>query len=177
MPILINPVITTTTITGLSHLEGEEVVVWADGADVGTDDTVSPCVQKYKVVGGEVVLDKVVQYAVVGLPYTAQFKSSKLGSQSQEGSPLNQQKKIGHIGLILAYLHHKGLKFGPSFDALDDMPQMESGTDVADYEATYDENLIEFPGTWTTDLRICLQAQAPRPVTVMALTPDMVRFS
>jgi hypothetical protein len=35
--------------------------------------------------------------------------------------------------------------------------------------------VIEFPGTWTTDARVCLQAQAPRPATVVAVTIDMTQ--
>ncbi|HEY9063841.1 MAG TPA: hypothetical protein VIO33_02585 [Burkholderiaceae bacterium] len=163
-----------TVITGLSALEGQQVVVWADGADVGTDESTSPWSQRYTVSGGQITLATAASRVVVGLPYTAQFQSAKLGFQTQVGSPLNMQKKIGHIGLILADTYPKGLKFGPSFDVLDDMPGIEQGRDVGSATVTdYDENLIEFPGTWTTDLRICLQAQAPRPCTVLAVTPDM----
>lgn len=169
--------VNSVNVTGLDHLEGQQVVVWADGVDVGTDDSVTPWTQRYTVSGGKIVLPTSVTDVVVGLGYQAQFKSAKLGAQSAEGSPLNQQKRLGHIGIIAAYMHHKGLKFGPSFNALDDMPQIEAGTNVADYTLNYDENLIEFPATWTTDLRICMQAQAPRPVTVLAITPDMERYA
>lgn len=167
----------TTTITGLGHLEGAEVVVWADGADVGTDDSGTTWTQRYTVSGGQITLAAAASNAVVGLGYSATFQSAKLGVQAQV-SPLNQQKKIGHIGLILADIHRKGLRFGPSFDYLDDMPEIENGTDVTDeVRADYDENPIEFPGTWTTDLRVCLVAQAPRPATVLAITPDMDLFT
>ena len=75
--------------------------------------------------------------------------------------------------MILADTHRRGLRFGPSFDYLDDMPMVENGALVTqEVEADYDENLIEFPGTWTTDMRVCLLAQAPRPATVMAVTID-----
>jgi hypothetical protein len=161
----------TSTITGLSHLEGESVVVWADGADVGTDDSVNPWVQRYTVSSGQITLATAASNVVVGLPYNAQFKSSKLGEQVGGSSPLNQQKKINHIGLVLADAHTKGLKFGPDFDHLDDMPGVEAGTSVGEsVSSSYDENLIEFPGVWDTDLRICLQAQAPRPCTVLSAT-------
>jgi hypothetical protein len=163
---------------GLSHLEGKEVVVWADGADVGTDDSTEVWTQRYTVGGGQITLAAPVTEAVVGLGYTSRFKSAKLGSATQMGSQLNQQKKIQHIGLILADMHPRGLKFGSSFDYLDDMPLIEDGYEIGTAtQATYDQNLIEFPGTWTTDLRVCLQAQAPRPVTVLAFTIDMKAYS
>lgn len=168
----------TTAITGLSHLEGQQVVVWADGSDVGTNDAVVPWTQRYTVSGGAITLAVAASNVVVGLGYTGQFQSAKLGAMTQGGSPLNQQKRNGHIGLIMADCHPRGIQFGPSFDYLDDMPLQENGTEIGTaVQTSYDQNMIEFPGTWTTDLRICLQAQAPRPVTVLAITLDMVQNS
>lgn len=169
----------TTIIGGLSHLEGKQVVVWADGFDVGTDDSARPWTQRYTVAGGQITLAAPASNVVVGLGYTAQFQSAKLGQAVQGGSALNQQKKIGHIGIVAADIHPKGIKFGPTLDdtgsmAMDDMPEIERGTLVGpETRADYDENMIEFPGTWTTDLRVCIQAQAPRPATVLGITPDM----
>lgn len=163
-----------TTQISAPHLIGQSVVVWADGADVGTDDTATTWVQRYTVDNsGTVTLPNAYSNIVVGLPYTAQFQSAKLGVQGPSGSMLNQQKKINHIGLILADIHRCGLRYGPSFDYLDDMPLVEDGTLLSqEVYADYDQNLIEFPGTWTTDMRVCLLAQAPRPATVMAVTID-----
>lgn len=168
----------TTVITGLGHLEGQQVVVWADGHDVGTDDSAVPWTQIYTVAGGQITLAVAASNVVVGLGYTAQFKSVKLGAITQEGSPLSQQKKVGHLGILAAYIHPKGVRFGADFDHLDDMPAIEQGTDVGTaVRTTYDENLVEFPGTWDTDLRVCLQSQAPRPATILALTPDITAHS
>jgi hypothetical protein len=51
------------------------------------------------------------------------------------------------------------------------MPEIEHGTVIpTEVVDSYDQNLIEFPGTWTTDLRVCLEAHAPRPATVLAVT-------
>lgn len=167
----------TKTITGLGHLEGQQVVVWADGADVGTDDSVSPWAQRYTVSGGQITLSAAASNVVVGLGYTSTFKSSKVGAMAQL-SPLNQQKKVGHIGLILANTHRRGIRFGGAADYLDDMPQVEDGAPVTtEVIQDYDQNLIEFPGYWTTDVRIFIVGQAPRPATVLAITPDVALFS
>jgi hypothetical protein len=171
----------STTVAGLSHLEGESVVVWADGADVGTVDTARPWTQLHTVSGGQIILATAATEVVVGLPYTAQFKSAKIGLMLQGDSPLNRSKKIAKLGLILANTHRKGLKFGDALDdtgshKMDDLPAVEAGATVtAETRETYDEGLIEFPGTWTTDARVCLQAQAPRPATVVAVTIDMAQ--
>jgi hypothetical protein len=168
--------IPTRTIAA-AHLEGQEVVVWGDGVDVGTDDSVTPWAQRYTVSGGVVTLPAAVSNAVVGLAYEAPFQSAKLGAQGGP-STLNQQKKLGHIGLVLADTHRRGLRFGPDFNTLDDMPLIEDGDFVTqEVAADYDENPIEFPGSWTTDMRVCLLGAAPRPATVMAVTIDEVQNS
>lgn len=166
----------SSVFTGLGHLEGEEVVVWADGMDIGTDDSVTPWTQRYTVSGGSVTLDTTYANVVIGLPYTALWKSTKMGMQSNAvQATLNQQKKVSHVGFVMTYVHAKGVRFGPSFDYLDDMPSIEHGAPVSAtaVRQSYDEEEIEFPGMWETDLRICLRAQAPRPVTMLAVVVDM----
>ncbi len=170
---------TPTTVIAAPHLIGQQVVVWADGADVGTDDTETTWGQRYAVDGsGNVTLAVAASNIVVGLPYTATFQSAKLGVQGPAGSMLNQQKKVNHIGFILADTHRRGVRFGSEFDYLNDMPLIEDGTFVTqEVAADYDQNLIEFPGEWTTDMRVCILGAAPRPATVMAVTIDEVQNS
>jgi len=40
---------------------------------------------------------------------------------------------------------------------------------------SYDEGMIEFPGDWSTDNRVCLEAAAPRPCTVLAVVLNVDR--
>lgn len=163
----------TTTVTGLSHLERENVVVWADGVDVGTQDDYT---QTYTVIGGQITLPTAASQVVVGLPYTAQFKSAKLGAQGDSFiTALNIHKRIQRLGMTMAWVHPKGVRFGPDFTNLDSMPEVEAGVtiDPDTIRETYVEHEIIFPGTWETDTRVCLQAQAPRPVTVLAGVPNM----
>lgn len=163
--------IPVNTITGLGTMEGEQVVVWADGEDVGTDDNGDLI---YTVTGGQITLqnDLHVSNAVVGLYYEAQWKSGKLVQCANElGIGLNQHKLISEIGLILANAHAKGLKYGQSFDHLDDMPEIEDGTTVGANTVweDYDKEMITFPGEWSTDSRICLEMAAPRPCTILSV--------
>lgn len=171
--------IPTTTISA-PHLALKEVVVWADGRDVGTDDSTEVWTQRYTAdAAGLVTLDTAASDIMVGLGYMSQFQSAKLGEVSKlYGSPLNREKKVGRIGLIMADLHPKGIRFGPDFDNLDDMPEIEEGAPVGPGTILdYDKEMIEFPGQWTTNARICLQGQAPRPCTVLAVTPDMASYA
>ena len=156
-----------TAVSGLTHLEGENVVVWADGADVGTT---SARAQTYTVASGAITLADTYTTVIVGMPYSAQWKSSKLGNQNGVGG----HKIIDHLGLLLADTHTKGLRYGPTFSLLDEKPDYEEGaivdSDTVDTE--YNEEKIEFPGEWTADMRMCLQADAPRPCTVLGVSMD-----
>lgn len=163
----------TSTVNGLDHLEGREVVVWADAADVGTDDSSTDWTQTYTVSGGLIQLAAPATQVVVGLGYTGQWQSVKLGSLPQGGTPLNQSKAVKRIGVLLADTHVKGLRFGPDFDHLDDMPSMEGGAEVSGVWESYDDQMMTFPGRWLTDARVCIQVQAPRPCTLLGLSIEM----
>lgn len=162
----------TTVITGLGHLEGENVVVWADGADVGTVTTDRTKTQTYTVSGGQITLATAASNVMVGMPYVAQWKSAKLVTITDTpGGSLNMQKTINQIGAVLDRTHVFGLRFGPDFNTLDDMPSVAEGAPVdpdAIYDS-YDDQTFPFPGKWNTDSRLCLEARAPRPCAVLSI--------
>ncbi len=157
--------VSTATITGLSHLNGEEVVAWGDGVDLGT----------YTVSSGQVTLSQACTVATVGLGYQARWKSSKNAFADAAGTALNQPKRIDGLAVILQNTHCRGLQYGPDFDTLDDLPLVED-YDELDHDTVhefYDKDSFEFPGDWSTDSRLCLVANAPRPCTVLAATLTM----
>lgn len=156
----------TATITGLSHLNGETVVAWGSGKDLGD----------YTVSGGSITLSEAVTSCVVGLPYDARFKSAKQAFGAQMGTSLNQRKRIDHIALILADTHYQGLQYGRDFDTLDDLPLIDRHEETAanTVREEFDGDMIAFPGEWDTDSRVCLKASAPRPCTVLACSVSML---
>jgi hypothetical protein len=105
------------------------------------------------------------------LGYVAPFMSAKLAYAAQLGSALTQKKRIDHLGLVLYDANYQGLQFGQRLDVLDNMPLYEAGqaTPAPTTWSEYDEPMIEVPGSWSTDARLCLLAQAPNPVTVGAV--------
>lgn len=100
--------------------------------------------------------------------FTAPFYSAKLAYGAQGGSALTQKKKIDHLGMILFDTHYQGIKMGQSFLKLDDLPLMvqEELVPADTVFDEYDEPMIAVPGSWDTDARLCLLAQAPRPAKV-----------
>lgn len=165
--------VSTATITGLSTLEGEQVVVWGNGVDLSPD--VDGVQTTYTVTSGQISLPSQVTSAIIGLPYTAQFKSTKLAYAAQFGTALTQKKKVNYLGLNLYQTHYNGVKYGPDFDNLDSLPLYEDGTTVAANYIwpTYDKAGFEFDGSYDVDSRLCLQAQAPRPCTVTGVVITM----
>jgi hypothetical protein len=161
----------TTTITGLSYLEGKQVCVWADGKDYSPGATGSQTL--YTVTGGQITLGTAVSNAIIGLPYTGKWQSAKLGL-TVNGTVLSAKKNMSALGLVCAYFHPKGLQYGNTFDSMFDMPAIEQGIAINPdtVRTEYDEQPFFLDGGWTTDLRLCLQAQAPRPVTLMGAMCD-----
>jgi hypothetical protein len=171
--------VATDTITGLDHLEGEDVVVWGwntdpaftstmpDGSEVETGRDLGT----FTVASGSIgPLSEDVTNAIVGLSYEATFKSAKLAYAAQLGTALTQTKKVDKVGLILANTHVQGLEYGQSFTTMDNMPAVEEG-DVLDSNAVWEEfdgMMITVPGEFDTDSRLCLRATAPRPCMVLA---------
>lgn len=166
----------TTTITA-AHLAGEEVVVWAGGADIGTDTDGSLI---YTLDGsGNATLPSAVTNYVVGLPYSASWKSARLieSMQIPEGS-LGDKQSIKGLQLILADVHAKGLKIGRSLTESEmvDLPEIgENGAAVGANEirTSYTTEKNAFPGGFSNDARLCLLAKAPRPVTVLAAIAEL----
>ncbi len=165
----------STTITGLSALEGREVVCWgwntsdpflnADGDEIGRDMGV------FTVSGGQIGgLTDAVTNAIVGLPYTARYKSSKLAYAVENGTALNAKKRVSQLGIIARWLHASGLRYGPTFDVMDDLPMVEKAMviDPNDMRVAYDEEQFPFMGQWDVDSRLCLEAASPRPCTLLA---------
>jgi len=176
--------VSTTTITGLGHLEGEAVIVWGNGAEIGFSDANPTDPATYTVSGGSITIPTAVTSAIIGLPYTAQFRSAKLAYAAAQGTALNQIKQVDHVGLVMTNTHILGVKHGTDFDNLDDMPLVEDGgvitstaAAVSDGSAVtnrvfdqYDFDMMEFNGLHKTDARLCLESQAPRPCTINAVT-------
>lgn len=157
----------TAVLTTLGHLEGETVVVWADGDYAG----------EFVVESGTIQIDDAAASIVAGLPYEARWKSVKPAFGEDYGVPLNQTGIINHIGFVLRNTHYQGLEFGPDFDNLDPLPAIEDGarTAAGTIWSHFDKKMIEFPGENTTDPRVCLRARAPKPCTVLSAVVSLDR--
>src|SRR6056300_1628224 len=151
-----------TTISGLSHLEGETVSVLADGA-THPDKVVS---------SGSITLDRSASKVKVGLGYTSLLQTMRIDAGSQNGTSQSKTKRIYEI---TARLYESiGVEIGPDLDNMERIPfrssanAMDSGINVF----TGDKE-IEFRGNYETDGFIFVRQTQPLPLTILSLYPKL----
>jgi hypothetical protein len=169
-----------TDIQGFDHLIGKGLVAWSNdtgqttaGKDLSPDTGSGPNGSQtlYTVdTGGNITLTQAQHHVVAGLPFTADWKSTKLAYAAQAGTALAQRKRVDEIAFIMHQTHNNGLFFGRDTGNLDPLPRVDRGAVVdADHiYPDYDRIAVSFPGDHDTDARVHLRAKAPRPATVMA---------
>jgi hypothetical protein len=153
----------TTTISGLDHLEGEEVSILANGA-THPNKTVS---------SGAITLDRSSTKVKVGLPYVSLLQTMRIDAGSQNGTSQSKTKRIYEI---TARLYESiGIEIGPDLDNMERIPfrssanAMNSGVNIF----TGDKD-IEFRGNYETDGFIFVRQNQPLPLTVLSLYPRLV---
>lgn len=162
------------------HLGGEAVIVWANDTGSGKGKDLSydtGGVQKTYTLdtGGSGTLLESVRHRVIGLPYTADWKSTKLAYAAEAGSAMTQMKRVAQVGLILHETHNNGLFYGADSGNLDPLPREYQGTFVDKDKIHYqfDEVAVSMDSTNNPDSRLHLRAKAPRPATVLAVVPSV----
>lgn len=158
-----------SVVTGLNHLIGKSVVAWINGSPIlnGNDPATF-------VVDGTGQISLGASYtgrAIVGLPYTGQWKSTKLAYGSQMGTAISQPKIIKDFSILLYKTHLRALKYGREFGKLTYMPR-ESGGKILDantFLESYDSRPLAFDGAWSTDSRLCIEVRAPMPMIALGL--------
>jgi len=152
----------TTTISGLSHLEGQEVSILANGA-THPNKTVS---------SGAITLDRSATKVKVGLPYVSLLQTMRIDAGSQNGTSQSKTKRIYEI---TARLYESiGVEIGPDLDNMERIPfrssanAMNSGVSVF----TGDKD-VEFRGNYETDGFIVVRQTQPLPLTILSLYPKL----
>lgn len=77
-----------TELSGLDHLEGHVVVVFADGGERKDRPTVT---------GGKITLSRPASHVVVGLPIVARAKTLPFEMMTQKGSTKGESKQAAHV--------------------------------------------------------------------------------
>ena len=153
----------TTTITGLTHLEGEEVAILADGSTH----------PRKTVTSGSITLERSATKVKVGLPYTSLLQTMRLDAGSQDGTSQGKTKRI--FDITLRIYESIGIEVGPDLNNMERIPFRSSATlmDSAIPVFTGDKE-IEFRGNYETDGYVYVRQDQPLPLTILSLYPRLV---
>ena len=152
----------TSTISGLYHLEGQTVSVLADGA-VQTDKTVS---------GGKITLDSAASVVHVGYNYNSDGQRLRDEAGAANGTALGKTRRTHRLGFLL---HRSlGLKVGDTFDTLDTVTFRTSADELDEAVALYSGILSETPEfDYDFDNQVCFRQDQPLPSTILAIMPQL----
>ena len=153
-----------TAISGLDHLEGEEVAVLVDGA-VHPNRTVS---------AGAINLQLAGSVVNVGLPYTATIKTMPIDIATNAGTSFIDEKRAHKIVMQL-YQTGPGLWYGPNENEMDEYA-VRSSQDNMDSPVPLFTGFTEalpWPSGSERGPQLMIQHRLPLPCTVVALIPEL----
>ncbi|MAO19725.1 MAG: hypothetical protein CMJ25_03140 [Phycisphaerae bacterium] len=155
----------TTTLSGLYHLEGEELSILANGA-THAEKTVS---------NGGVALDFSVTTGAVGFGYTSEMQTMRLESGSQDGTSQGKPKRIHDI--TVRFYETVGAEVGSDSASADRIFFRDSSMNMDEAVPLFTgDKEIEFEGGFVDGDRIYVRQSQPLPMTVLALYPRMNTF-
>ncbi|MCC8194719.1 MAG: hypothetical protein LIP28_08755, partial [Deltaproteobacteria bacterium] len=150
-----------SVVSGLEHLEGQEVSVLADGA--GHPPRV--------VENGRIPLAVPASRVLVGLPYTWKLAPMRLEGLSQRGTA--QGKKARIVEVMARVYKTMGLQYAWTGQAEDPyilpMRDVDMPMDAVPAPFTGDV-VLPMPGGWDSDTRAVFTGRGPFPATLIMLT-------
>ena len=154
----------TTTLSGLSHLEGQVVSVLADGS-THADKQVS---------SGSITLDRSVTSAVVGLKYDSVLQTMRVEGGAAQGTSQGKIKRISKV--VLRLFETIGAKVGPTLTDLETIPFRTTSSPMGQPVSTLiaGDKQVEFRDDFNSDGFIFVKQDQPLPLSVLAIYPTLV---
>lgn len=166
----------SATVSGLGHLVGKTVVVWADGAPLTQVVNGREVARTFVVSGaGTITLPAAASTGVVGLPYSWRYKSARLAYGAAGGTAMLQDKKVSAVGLIMTDFVRAGVRYGAEFDnphhPMKPLPTLvgrKTAPAIVTGDVTDEEPLV-LDSPWELDSRVCLEGSSPFPVSLLGM--------
>jgi hypothetical protein len=151
-----------TVLSGLNHLEGETVSVWAD-ASVHPDRVVS---------GGQITLNAPASRVIVGLAYTSVLKPTRIEAGAADGTAQGKTRRASKLTVKL--LAAAGVvRVGREVETALPIQGRLPATPMGAAEAIGDlEVVVPWPGGYSADDEIVVVVSDPVPATLSALYPQ-----
>jgi len=154
--------VATSTISGLNHLEGEEVQVLIDGS-AHPNRTVS---------SGSISLQREGSKIHVGLAYRSRLSPMRLEAGSRDGTAQGKTKRSSKI--TFRFHNTVGAKVGHLLDKLREMPFRGSGLAMDSPIPLFSgDKRVEWGGGYDSDGFIEVVQDAPLPMTLVAIYPQV----
>ena len=148
----------TTTISGLNHLEGEEVNILADGAS-HPNKTVT---------NGGVTLERSASKVHIGFGYTSLLETLRLEAGADDGISQGKIKRIH--GVTVRFLETVGAEVGPNISNLDRIPFRDSSMSMDEAVPSFSgDKEVFFPSGYDNDARVVVRQTQPLPMTITAI--------
>lgn len=158
-----------STVSGLSHLEGETVKVFADGG-VQTDQTVA---------SGAITITDSASVVHVGLRYVSTWKSLKLAYGARAGTAVGKPKNLSDATLVLMETAEGAFKIASivketanAYTELDLRQVADPSGDPPPFFSG-ETGALGIEGSYDGDTRLILQGAEPAPFTVTGISPDL----
>jgi hypothetical protein len=153
--------VSVTNISGLSHLESEEVDVLVDG---GVEPSAT-------VESSQITLSHDGFIVHVGLGFTSRYRNMPIEAGSQTGTAQGKRKRIYQIGLRV--LKTLGLRVGRDENALTQVTFRDPSTLLGLPEALFTgtKNNIPLNTRFDYDGQFTLEQSEPLPACVLAIFP------
>ena len=154
-----------TSLSSISHLEGEHVSILANGATHGSKTVSSAAVS----------LDRSATKAHVGLPYHSTLQTMRLEAGSTDGTAQGKVKRIDEVTVRL--FRTVNALVGGDTTTLDRI-SFRSGADAMDVAIplfTGDKE-IEMPSGFDQDAFVVVQQDLPLPMTLLAIFARVTTF-
>lgn len=148
-----------TTLSGLDHLEGETVVVLADGS----------VVENLTVSSGSVTLSFRASRVHVGLPYTSDIET--LDIELPDNTIADRKKKVTQV--TFKFENSRGLFYGNDYTRMDELKQRENETYGEPTALFTGPRTVHIPPEWTETGRVVARQRYPLPMSVLAIILDI----
>lgn len=155
----------TSTVTGLSHLEGQTVQVLTDGA-AHPDRTVT---------SGSISLQQPAALVTAGLGYESTLQTNRIEAGAGDGTAQGKTKRINKC--VVRLYNTLGAKAGPDENNLDEIQFRTASSPMNSPPPLFTgDKLIEWPGGYDFEGYVMVKQVQPLPMTVVAVMPQVETF-
>ena len=109
----------------------------------------------------------------IGLPIDAQIRTLPIEFQGQDGNYISRKKRVGNLGIL--FKNSRGGLYGLKENKLDEIKWRTSENWGRPTQLFTGKKKIVLPAaTWEETVQLIIKQDAPLPMTVLAVVPEIV---